>query len=286
MQINTISTMLSVKSSGHRFLIFLHFFQNMEDENLALSRLEIGVDPTSSRTPSHSVQNPFNVSLSPAAESTTEQLFGPKCDCGQQHISEKAMRSNVFKPRRKISSLKLGSHFKASALRREMLMREPILKIVGKCVHNNFYYRKNNGQGQPEEESELISALNLEDKVLKQISPPVAFEVTNKYSKLSLAADKTNYSRKCFKLLRPSRLGEVLLPKRTAATDDESSPSGPSTQQQHQQPQQQRPSCSQQARINVNESEFDVNVDEMASYFETFLHIPKKMSSMAEMMYI
>jgi hypothetical protein len=253
----------------------------MEDENLTLSRLEIGVDTnTTSRPTSHSDRNPFTVNLSPIAGSTSVQLFGPKCDCDQQHMSVKSMG---HKRRRKFSSLKLGAKPRASVLRREMLMRAPILKIVGRCVHNNFYYSKNHGQGQPEEESDLISALNLEDNVLKQISPPIAFEMTNKYSKLSLAVDRTNYSRKCFKLLRPSRLGEVLLPKRAAATFEDLSSTAQSSQQNSQQ---KRPSCSQQARINVNESEFDVNVDEMASYFETFLHIPKKMSSMAEMMYI
>ncbi|XP_072386331.1 uncharacterized protein [Diabrotica undecimpunctata] len=44
-------------------------------------------------------------------------------------------------------------------------------------------------------------------------------------------------------------------------------------------------SCSHQARMNVNPP-CDVTIDELASYFETFVHIPKKMSSMAEMMYI
>lgn len=43
-------------------------------------------------------------------------------------------------------------------------------------------------------------------------------------------------------------------------------------------------SCSQQARIN--EINCDVTIDELACYFETLVHIPKKMSSMAEMMYI
>ncbi|XP_063382503.1 uncharacterized protein LOC134668930 [Cydia fagiglandana] len=42
------------------------------------------------------------------------------------------------------------------------------------------------------------------------------------------------------------------------------------------------PSCSQEA-LNPP---CDVTIDELASYFETFVHIPKKMSSMAEMMYI
>lgn len=41
--------------------------------------------------------------------------------------------------------------------------------------------------------------------------------------------------------------------------------------------------CSQQALYLPN---CDVTIDELASYFETFVHIPKKMSTMAEMMYI
>lgn len=44
-------------------------------------------------------------------------------------------------------------------------------------------------------------------------------------------------------------------------------------------------SCSQQARMSASPP-CDVTIDELASYFETFVHIPKKMSSMAEMMYI
>lgn len=44
-------------------------------------------------------------------------------------------------------------------------------------------------------------------------------------------------------------------------------------------------SCSHQARLNANPP-CDVTIDELASYFETSVHIPKKMSSMAEMMYI
>lgn len=37
--------------------------------------------------------------------------------------------------------------------------------------------------------------------------------------------------------------------------------------------------CSQQARMD------DVTMDELASYFENYVHIPRKMSTMAEMMY-
>ncbi|XP_025836809.1 uncharacterized protein LOC108732460 [Agrilus planipennis] len=43
--------------------------------------------------------------------------------------------------------------------------------------------------------------------------------------------------------------------------------------------------CAHQARLNMSPP-CDVSIDELASYFETFVHIPKKMSVMAEMMYI
>jgi len=39
-------------------------------------------------------------------------------------------------------------------------------------------------------------------------------------------------------------------------------------------------SCSQQATSNV-----ELNINELASYFDLYLHLPKKMSPMAEMMY-
>lgn len=51
-------------------------------------------------------------------------------------------------------------------------------------------------------------------------------------------------------------------------------------------------SCSQQAGssaagiANSNGTSDDVTIDELACYFDTFVHIPKKMSTMAEMMYI
>ncbi|KAJ8713478.1 hypothetical protein PYW07_013848 [Mythimna separata] len=58
-----------------------------------------------------------------------------------------------------------------------------------------------------------------------------------------------------------------------------------SSSQENREPKQQTSragSCSQQA-LNPP---CDVTIDELASYFETLVHIPKKMSSMAEMMYI
>lgn len=47
----------------------------------------------------------------------------------------------------------------------------------------------------------------------------------------------------------------------------------------------QSPSCSVQARLSTPSCD-DTTIDELASYFDLFVHIPKKMSHMAEMMYI
>ncbi|EAT38691.1 AAEL009441-PA [Aedes aegypti] len=72
----------------------------------------------------------------------------------------------------------------------------------------------------------------------------------------------------------------------TSSTSSSSSTQPPNPQQQ-QSPSASSPSssCSTQARLN-NVMPCDITIDEMASYFETLVHIPKKMSSMAEMMYI
>jgi hypothetical protein len=46
-----------------------------------------------------------------------------------------------------------------------------------------------------------------------------------------------------------------------------------------------RQSCSQQALIEASTGSDDITIDELASYLELMVHIPKKMSPMAEMMY-
>jgi hypothetical protein len=73
--------------------------------------------------------------------------------------------------------------------------------------------------------------------------------------------------------------------KRTTVqqTDSIQNQSNSNGQQQQQQSSSSN-TCSVQARISPPPC--DVTIDELASYFEEFVHIPKKMSHMAEMMYI
>ena len=48
---------------------------------------------------------------------------------------------------------------------------------------------------------------------------------------------------------------------------------------------QHQPTCSQEALNPALEEDDDTTVEELASYFDCLVHIPKKMSQMAEMMY-
>jgi len=61
--------------------------------------------------------------------------------------------------------------------------------------------------------------------------------------------------------------------------EHESIPNAASTDLEHTVPHLQQ-SCSQQATTNS-----ELNINELASYFDLYLHLPKKMSPMAEMMY-
>ncbi|XP_033320899.1 uncharacterized protein LOC117217421 isoform X1 [Megalopta genalis] len=90
-----------------------------------------------------------------------------------------------------------------------------------------------------------------------------------------------NYQASSFQRARSNTMPSLKRgpgPSRTSGTvqsDSTSSSTGqPSTSN----------TCSVQARMSPPSC--DVTIDELASYFEEFVHIPKKMSHMAEMMYI
>ncbi|RZF39389.1 hypothetical protein LSTR_LSTR000910 [Laodelphax striatellus] len=93
----------------------------------------------------------------------------------------------------------------------------------------------------------------------------------------SAAFDESDeFSRPSYLSMRASAQPSRLPPSQGASVRSASSSSAA--------PQPQTPSCSVQARQSMNCD--DTNIDELASYFDLFVHIPKKMSHMAEMMYI
>lgn len=166
------------------------------------------------------------------------------------------------------------------------IIKEPVLKEVAKCLHNCI---KVKAEPSPTELSEeLKSHLTLDG--LKSNKGNNSFGIRDDShldfrslidkspasSQASLSDDEL-YTRRSFKgfrskLLRRSRFkvkdgtesGYLTPPPQPSASN--SSPS----------------SCSQQARLNIT---CDVTVNEISSYFE-LLYIPKKMSSMAQNMYL
>ncbi|KAK5642102.1 hypothetical protein RI129_008269 [Pyrocoelia pectoralis] len=187
---------------------------------------------------------------------------------GKKTMTQPDTNSNPFFKRRRSKSLSSMSLFgpicncsKKSPLplkqdvsfkkSHKKIVRDPVLKLITKCYHNK-------------------SGTNVDDKkVFGQSSNSNGQDfraIIDACQQLSLANVNDgvqNYTLKSFHEPRPDQNQNKSPPK---------SESSVST------------TCSHQARMTVTPS-CDVTIDELASYFETFVHIPKKMSSMAEMMY-
>lgn len=163
--------------------------------------------------------------------------------------------------RRSLSHVKHTTSFKRSSTSRAVL-REPVLKFIKRCK-----------QGQCETDSVLdnvksnIEKLKLFGQCSKRHQQDFR-SIIDSCKQLSLANANDgvqDYSLPSFHKRRAAH--------NNASTSQRTDSSNVST------------SCSHQARMSVSPP-CDVTIDELASYFETFVHIPKKMSSMAEMMYI
>ncbi|KRT78664.1 hypothetical protein AMK59_6492 [Oryctes borbonicus] len=170
---------------------------------------------------------------------------------------------NIFGPTcncRKISSkTKHTTSFKHS-VNNKKIIREPTLKLAGKCIHmisdsklvtSNSVKSENCrkrlfGQCSGMQEQDFRSII----QGCEQLSLANANDGVEDYTLPSFQCARVNSS--------------------AAQRNDSANVST---------------SCSHQARMSIAPP-CDVTIDELASYFETFVHIPKKMSSMAEMMYI
>lgn len=168
-------------------------------------------------------------------------------------------------------------------LNRRSFLREPILKRIGRSVHHRTTDDDdddddNDKSGDCELDVLRISrhSLRIRTRRKKSNSVSICSRLSIDVSSLvdecvNLSLRENDLTDKCQtkKLeLRPTSFKANRSIVATTAANGTSSSS----------------SCSQQARMPSNSC--DVTMDELASYFETFVHIPKKMSSMAEMMYI
>lgn len=133
--------------------------------------------------------------------------------------------------------------------KKNKVINEPVLQIIKGCISNL------DKKCQPEDDSDWIDSLNLCTLVTTCNQLKISSD-----SKEQNGAAVWNNEKKWWKHAESSKSREnkeVVQHSQTA-------------------------SCSQQA-LNPP---CDITIDELASYFETLVHIPKKMSSMAEMMYI
>lgn len=229
--------------------------------------------------------NPFiignNTLLLNSSEVVDENLikiFGPKCkDCDRNHkrdnINYNNTNQNLNNATSKLENLIKNVSFKTKNTKK-CILKKPIIKYLGSCSnHNHNHYKiiKN------EDNVNKIFGENntvIDDDNFKSLA--------NKYSSLSLDSCNNNSSssRSTIHRLHSSNslLGSINNNSKQYDNQQQGNNNNTGTT-----------SCSQQARINVRDiptSSCDITIDELASYFETFVHIPKKMSTMAEMMYI
>ncbi|XP_041987189.1 uncharacterized protein LOC121738964 isoform X2 [Aricia agestis] len=117
---------------------------------------------------------------------------------------------------------------------------------------------------------------NFNNKDVKNINPDLVnlHTLVNNCNQLCISTDKKNFDSKPKQLKDHTKWWKS---KRSKSTSERNSSKVDSDKGSSS-------TCSQQA-LNPPPP-CDVTIDELASYFETFVHIPKKMSTMAEMMYI
>lgn len=159
---------------------------------------------------------------------------------------------------KKQQSIKHTTSFKRCS---KKILREPVLKFV-KCSHKLYEGKMppKNLQHHKKKEKLFGQGVVGQDRDFKSI--------IDACEQLNLDAGNVNFSD----YTSPSFLNarSITNNNNIVRTDNSNSNMG---------------SCSHQARMNTT-TPCDVTIDELASYFETFVHIPKKMSTMAEMMYI
>lgn len=323
---------------------------------------------TSTSAIAATINNPFQVPdlsaehLLQRNEAIVRQIFGARCECGAERGSGGGHHSKGSSAKGHGHGLEHGiinpTPFKHKVRgEKKVIVREAILKNIGKCVHQNLAKQSSlskelAGQQQQQRLSSTflpapspLKPSRSENNLSKGFNQDAGDDILDfrllvaQCSELTLSngSKSSDFSRNSFKTLRqPEIFGSHNSPatfvgpsrsrnrrarqlKRynsTSSLESDSSSSGAgssnvpttagssprthSSQQQQQSSQQQQSpssssptastsssaSCSTQARLNGSSMPCDITIDEMASYFETLVHIPKKMSSMAEMMYI
>ncbi|KAL5289931.1 OSER1 family protein [Megaselia abdita] len=273
--------------------------EELQDE---LKRLEIGIATKSSnenlsKNPFFQDVNKTTILLNKSDQFNNLRIFGDslaKCKCRIRQTSESNLDNDINDSRATSTSSTIRTifHKRSFKPKKKPVLRDPIMKYIQQnCFHSKMLRRSLDLKpsiGNPQ----FLEALNLaathrnEDK---PASYPLDFrDLIEQCKEIGIKQTKTSdlntKKSKNFNSIQTTDKTKLIV---------KNCPN----------------SCSQQARIDssrpshtmdnisnvvnntaadgvMNTGGDDVNIDELASYFETFVHIPKKMSSMAEMMYI
>lgn len=234
--------------------------------------------------------NPFFVKRSASESKETKKLFGSRKSDESDKSSNKK-QCNCARNREISSDNPLvRTSFKSKHKKKEKksFIREPRLKYIGKCLHQcalSSMKARSVSESEIGSTSRRGSDIDLSSELKthlmlggkdpksttfgeKQQNLTDFRTIIEQCSSISLEESTHDYSQKSFKTLRgkDARFRSKTPPASSAVA------AGPSNSSNS--------SCSQQARMQC-----DVTINEIASYFE-LLYIPKKMSSMAESMYI
>lgn len=317
-----------------------------DDLQNEINKLEIG-----SRIPQIKLcDRQLPVSLNPfynyCSQETTEKaatdvIYGEnKCSCRVRRRSESVLDECKSSKTNSVSayvnhSFKNPSQFKHKN-RTKMILRDPILKSLQKCLHpkhlssfGNIPNRQfkhsfsNNNFGEDLIKPCFTIKTIHKDSVLESHKTR---SVVSASARMSGITDFRDLIAECQTLLEtnfiygswnsPIETKKTLKHRTIQFTEKRSHKAGHFSERNHRDRLDEHnkntitrqirncnasTSCSQEARINASlvaggshsssisagsTASCDVTIDELACYFETFVHIPKKMSSMAEMMYI
>lgn len=279
--------------------------EELQDE---LKKLEIGI---ATKSLSESEENPFFQDVNKTNNMNTLRIFGDpaKCGCGCRirQTSESNLDNDVKlrpqSPSTQSSTIRTILHQRSFKPKKKPVLREPIMKSIQNCFHPKSLRRSCPANLETStNDPQFLEALNLATTKSSiggtTSSYPLDFrDLIDQCKELGLNKTKRSdflahaKKSKNFNSIQTTDIRTKAIPKLRNC-----------------------PTCSQQARIDgsgsqnrhamdsgpssnigssvsvasgvVNTGGDDVTIDELASYFETFVHIPKKMSSMAEMMYI
>lgn len=250
--------------------------------------------------------NPFRIT-SKGINSDTSYLFRRRSMPNKTAstltlISPRGVRSTTnFKPSRNERGGGLEKPKKNS------IIKEAVLKLNNSNLNNSSNYLSENLASTLLEEACKLSITSKKCKTFSRGSVTKEFKAFNINTDSRLAKDDTSieegFQTSSFQRVRSNTMpslkrgpgpgggedrNEVRVEGESRVGTGESSVE-PATQLDVQNPpgssqNSNSSTCSIQARISPPPC--DVTIDELASYFDEFVHIPKKMSHMAEMMYI